>query len=375
MSALWEAVNAQAGWVLALGVATTALWHLWCIRRDKALAIRLRQQTSESPRLRITPMVSVLVAAWNEVDIIREHIESFSRLHYPNKELVLCAGGSDGSYKVACQYANRQVVVLEQRRGEGKQCALRSCLERARGELIFLTDADCLLDDAVFQRTLAPLLAGEDVTTGTSRPLQCQLDDPFVIQQWCTSLFADARRPPYVAGLLGRNAALKREALQEIGGFGAEVYSGTDYHMAKLLLQHGHRIRHVQDSAVRTRYPHTVRSYWRCQVRWLRNLLSHGPAFEAYTEVAMALRTVTTGWAMLLLPALSLLGGSAVLAIWGALLAHAVLAKVRHARFARWYQGLEVTTKQLVWMPVYVFIDFFAWGLPLIDLLARKHRW
>jgi len=375
MSTVWEAANAQSGRILVLGVAAIVLRHLWGARHDKALALRLRQQTSESPQLHITLKVSVLVAAWNEVGIIREHIESFLRLHYPNKELILCIGGDDGSYEIACQYTGGSVVLLEQHTGEGKQRALRRCLERARGELIFLTDADCLLDNDVFQRTLAPLVEGEDVATGTSRPLQRQLGDPLVTHQWCTNLYVDARRPAYISGLLGRNAALRREALQAVGGFGAEVYTGTDYHMAKLLLQHGYRIRYVRDSAVRTRYPATAGSYCRRQARWVRNLILHGPAFGAYDEVVMALRTVLTGWTMLLLPAVSLLGGSVVLSVWGVLWAHAVLAKVRYARFARWYEGIEIPVKQLALMPVYVLVDLFAWGLPLIDLLTRRRRW
>ena len=66
------------------------------------------------------PKVSVLVAAWNEADIIREHIQSFLGLHYPNKELILCAGGEDGTYRIAREQGHTKVKVLEQQRGEGK---------------------------------------------------------------------------------------------------------------------------------------------------------------------------------------------------------------------------------------------------------------
>jgi hypothetical protein len=70
-----------------------AAWNWWKWRQDRVLALRLRAQEAEPVQLKSTPKVSVLVAAWNEADMIREHIESFLRLRYPNKELILCAGG------------------------------------------------------------------------------------------------------------------------------------------------------------------------------------------------------------------------------------------------------------------------------------------
>jgi len=375
MKTLWELLNAQAGWVFFLGLAAVLLWFCWQQRQDQALALRLRAEKPDPPQLAATPKVSVLVAAWNEAHIVGEHIESFLRLRYPNRELILCAGGNDGTYEIASQHAGGQVLLLQQQQGEGKQRALQRCVNQADGEIIFLTDADCLLDDDSFERTLAPLLQGEDVATGTSRPLRSQLHNPFVAHQWYTNLFADARRPEFVSGILGRNCALKREALQQIGGFGAQVYTGTDYHTAKLLLRHGSDLRHVQDSAVQTRYPETFRSYWRRQSRWLRNPMVHGPAFGAYDELALALRTSLAGWAMWLLPFLSLAAGPIVLAVWGVLLAHAFLAKLRYARFARLYQGIEIPLKHYLLIPLYTFVDFLAWSLPSLDMLIRRHQW
>ncbi len=209
----------------------------------------------------------MLVAAWKEGQGIAEHIASFLRLSYPNRELILCAGGDDGTYAAAREFTGEQVIVLQQR-GEGKQPALQRCLGCASGKVIYLTDADCLLDDDSFSKTLAPvLLEAEQVATDTSRPFRQQLGNPFVAHQWCTNLFVDARRPEFTSGIWGRNCGLTREALQQIGEFGAQVHTGTDYHMAKLLLQHRYRIRYVRHSAVETRYPEPFRSYWRRQSR------------------------------------------------------------------------------------------------------------
>ena len=113
------------------------------------------------------PLVSVLVAAWNEAAHINRHIESFLALRYPNKELVLCAGGNDGTLDLAYACAGPQVELLPQAPGEGKQRALARSFHQARGEVIFLTDADCELADEPFERTLWPVIGyGEQVATG-----------------------------------------------------------------------------------------------------------------------------------------------------------------------------------------------------------------
>lgn len=153
------------------------------------------------------------------------------------------------------------------------------------------------------------------------------------------------------------------------------MQTGTDYHIGKLLLAHGYRVRYVRDSAAETRYPEAFRSYWRRQSRWVRNLMVHGPAFGAYDEAASALRTSVVGWAMLLLPFASLVVGPIVLAVWALMFAHAFLAKLRYARFARAYEGIEIPAKQYLLTPLYVFVDLIAWSLPLLDLLAGRHQW
>jgi len=370
--------NRHAGKILLLGLAGLA-WHngrQW--RRDRQ---RLDRRAALPPppdpeSWPEQPLVSLLVAAWNEAGMIEAHVRSFLALRYPHKELILCAGGDDGTYDLACRHAGPQVVVLEQQPGEGKQRALRRCFERSQGEIVFLTDADCLLDDDSFGRTMAPLLdEGELVVTGASRPAGQQMAEPFVVYQWCTDLYTQARDARYTAGILGRNCALRREALDRIGGFDPEVRTGTDYHMAKRLLACGYRIRHVPDSRVETRYPATVRSYWRRQSRWVRNLLVHGPAFGAYDEVRMALQTGLVGSIMLLLPLIALLTGPVVLVFWLLLLAQSFLAKVRYARFAILGHRVPVSLRQILLTPAFIFVDFVAWSRPLLDLVLNRERW
>jgi len=373
-----QLANRHAGKLLLVGLVGVAAynWRQW--QRDKALLAR-EEEPEQLPPLEAwpdLPLASVLVAAWNEADMIEQHIESFLALRYSRKELILCAGGSDGTYEIARRHAGERVVVLEQQAGEGKQVALRRCLAEAGGELIFLTDADCLLNDEAFTRTLAPLvLEREAAATGRSRPLAEQLAEPFTVYQWCTDIYVAAQYGHYVPGILGRNCAVTRQALEQIDGFKANVRTGTDYHMAKSLLKQGYRIRYVGDSTIESRYPATVRSYWRRQSRWVRNLMIRGPAFGAHDEVVMALRTSLVGLTMLLSPMAALLAGPVVLASWGVLFFQAFLAKMRYAGFARLLLRAPVTVRQLVWTPAYLLADFIAWSRPLVDLVLDRERW
>jgi hypothetical protein len=378
LQTLNQLANRHAGKLLLVGLAGVAAynWRQW--QRDKALLAREREPGPLPPpeMWPELPLVSVLVAAWNEAGIMQRHIESFLALSYPCKELVLCAGGDDGTYEIARRHAGEGVLVLEQHAGEGKQAALRRCLAEAGGEIIFLTDADCLLNDEAFTRTLAPLVLGrEAVATGTSRPLAEQLAEPFVIYQWCTDTYVAARYGDYVPGILGRNCAVTRQALERGDGFEARVRTGTDYHLAKSLLRQGYRIRYVAESVIESRYPATLISYWRRQSRWVRNLIIHGPTSGARDEVAKALRTSLVGMVMLLLPMAALLIGPIILAAWVVLLFQAFLARMRYAGFARLSQRAPVTLRQLARTPAYMFADFVAWSRPLVDLILDRERW
>jgi len=376
LKALWGWLNTHAGWLFLGGLGVVALWNGYKWRQDQALALRLRERELEPIELKSTPKVSVLVAAWNEAYIIREHIEAFLRLRYPNKELVLCAGGEDGTYGTAREYASERVIVLEQQPGEGKQRALRRCLERATGEVIFLTDADCLLNDEVFERTLAPTVNdGEPVATGVSRPLPEQLSHPFVLHRWFIEVGGVARWGRYTNGILGRNTALRRDVLETVGGFEADVRTGTDYHLAKQVLSRGHSIRHVPESAVETLYAETIREYRRQQTRWLRNVVMHGLRFGAYGEVVQCLIPSVLGALMLTGPLFALCLGRVVLTGWLLAWFHVLLSRLRYIRFGEQATGCPFLTGGYLRLPGYILADFVVWTSTLLQYPFKSWRY
>jgi GT2 family glycosyltransferase len=367
-------VDRQAGALLLSGLIGVLIhnWRLW--QRDRTLGQDLADPPAP-PALSRTPLVSVLVAAWNERDHIDAHIRSFLALRYPQIELILCAGGDDDTRARAQRYADQRIIVLEQRPGEGKQRALARCFTRARGELIYLTDADCRYDDAALARLLAPLIdEGEQAATGRSRPLDAQMRHALPRYIWAADVASSARSSRYSDGLLGRNAAVTRQAIERIGGLDFVARTGTDYQLARRLLRRGIAIRFVGASVVASEYPATLGVYRRKQSRWLRNLLIHGAADGARADVRRTLQTIATGAVMTLAPLLSLAAGRVVLVVWSLLLAQAVCAKLRAIRLSAQLYRQRTPRRLLLKLVPLTLADFVIWALPALDMLDQRRR-
>lgn len=362
-----------------VGLAAVGVYNWWLWQKDKELLDQLKDPEplpplEDWPEL---PLVSVLVAAWNEANIIVQHIKSFQALRYPHKELILCAGGQDETYEIARHWAGDTVTVLNQLPGEGKQRALRRCYQVAGGEIVFLTDADCMWEDTSFEHLLLTVLNGEDAVSGTFQPLPSQLDKPFVQFHWATRVYDMAHQRAYIGGLEGRNCAITRKALDNAGAFTDEVSTGTDYYLAQKLLRQGYNIRLVPESTVATDFPEHVGAFRQKQSRWIRNLLVHGPTFQAWHDVRAALQTAFVGLGMIIAPVFSLFFGKWLFMLWSLALGQAVLARVRYITFAEAWTGRRFGNNVFLRVIPFLFVDFLAWASSLFDYLlpGRRGRW
>ncbi len=263
------------------------------LRRWQTTAPAAPTDTAAPPALPVTPeRVSVLVPGWKAANDLPPFMEAFRALTHPNLQLVLCVGGPDGSLELARRLAPDHVV-LEQRPGEGKQKALERSLEESDGDVILLTDIDCRLTDDVVQALLGTLHAsGGAAVTGASMPLRAQLSIPLVRSHYATEVATLPGRAEPVDGLLGRSAAVRRDALKGTRAFSVPAPSGTDYTLAKVLAQAGHRITFAPGPRIESEYPDTVRVYAHKQARWLRNAYLLGRRYGAEQEVRAVQRTL-----------------------------------------------------------------------------------
>jgi cellulose synthase/poly-beta-1,6-N-acetylglucosamine synthase-like glycosyltransferase len=333
--------------------------------------------------------VSFLVAAWNEETRLRGCILAVLGLSYPDLEIVLCAGGTDRTWQVASEFTDPRVVLLAQAPGEGKQKSLQRCLDAATGNIVYLLDADCLLHESTFGRILSPILSGHEdaVTSSPCEPVSGQLRSPFVLSQCACRVYTSLHQPVYCSGLDGANTAMRREALEQAGGFDAEVRTGVDYDLGKRLLQQGRRVRYEAAAAIPVEFHAQIGSYVRQQTRWLRNVVIHGLRFGAYSEAASCFCTSLVGFVMLFLPCATLAGALAAglssagvrlsAAVWGVAFLHAFLSRLRYCRFASLWLGIRFPRRVAALLPMFLMVDFVAWSLPLVQYPSRalRERW
>jgi cellulose synthase/poly-beta-1,6-N-acetylglucosamine synthase-like glycosyltransferase len=119
---------------------------LWLLARDKR---------RPDPETDATPPVTVVVAAYDEEDVIARKVENVLALDYPRErvELVVASDGSSDATVERAKAAGADLV-LDLPRG-GKVRAQDKAVERASGEIVVFSDANAMLEPDALRRLVA----------------------------------------------------------------------------------------------------------------------------------------------------------------------------------------------------------------------------
>jgi cellulose synthase/poly-beta-1,6-N-acetylglucosamine synthase-like glycosyltransferase len=144
-------VRAETVFWLGVGVATYVYALYPLLLAALRLVIRRPVQAAS-----IEPSVSLLVAAYNEADVIEAKIRNALALDYPadRLEIVVASDGStDGTADTAQRLADgRRVRVIAHPTNRGKVAVLNDALPQLRGEIVAFSDASSMMSrDALRQ--------------------------------------------------------------------------------------------------------------------------------------------------------------------------------------------------------------------------------
>lgn len=104
--------------------------------------------SKESP----LPTVTLLIAAFNEADIIKEKIENCLALDYPKEKIqiiFITDGSSDETPQIIAQF--KDIQLLHQNIRAGKMAAIKRAIPFIKGEITVFTDANTFLNAPAIQ--------------------------------------------------------------------------------------------------------------------------------------------------------------------------------------------------------------------------------
>ncbi|MCS6883923.1 MAG: bacteriohopanetetrol glucosamine biosynthesis glycosyltransferase HpnI [Acidobacteriota bacterium] len=272
-------------WALFSLLLVSSAYHILCIRGLAVLPRRKKENTDFSPS------VSVLKPVRGIEPRLRECLASFCRQSYKNYELIFAVqDAADPAIALIEQlirdYPDRDIrlVVNPARIGlSAKLCNLENALRAAKHQLLVISDSDILVEPDYLKKVVAPF-ADQKVGLVTclyraahTDRLASLLEAIGISAEFLPGVFA-ALRLEGLRFALGATIAIRREVLEQIGGFGRIAdYLGDDYLLGKLTSEAGYELVFC-DSVVETVLPdYTLEEFVAHQLRWARNLKASRP--------------------------------------------------------------------------------------------------
>ncbi len=131
--------------VVAFGMTLTFMYTLINV----PLAIYHERMTERVGFLYASPLVTIIIPAYNEERSIRKTLDSVIEASYPNKQVIVVDDGStDNTFAIAQSYKDKLPAdrfLLISRPNGGKSAAMNYAIRYAMGEYIIPIDADSVM--------------------------------------------------------------------------------------------------------------------------------------------------------------------------------------------------------------------------------------
>ncbi|HRI31122.1 MAG: glycosyltransferase [Ignavibacteria bacterium] len=280
-----------------------------------------RKRTVRTFHYTVYPSVSIVVPARNEESTLRECIESLIQCDYPkdNLEIIIVNDRStdktaEMAHSLASTYSHVKVLHLtEERSGNlrGKPGAIHHAINVAKGDIILMTDADCIVPVGWMQMmvqqfkdiSIGLVASFTTIKTGSVfAQMQCV---EWVLNHTMASAGIGLKQP---LGCFGNNLAIRKKAYNDIGGYEGIPFSVTeDLALLQTIIRRGWEVRYIGDaqSTVETLPCTTFGEYVQQHHRWLRGGTALGwraavfVFFSASMWISFLAAIISQNWLML----------------------------------------------------------------------------
>jgi peptidoglycan-N-acetylglucosamine deacetylase len=226
-----------------------------------------------------TPLVSVVIAAYNEEKVICKTVDSILSSDYPAFEILVIDDGSKDDTSIVVQeiYGNHPLVKLIQKTNGGKSSAVNLGFKEANGEIVVALDADTLIaENAIsllvnhFKNEKVAAVSG-NVKVGNKGNLLTNWQHIEYVTGFNLErrAFAALNCITVVPGAIG---AWRKTAVEEAGYFKEDTLA-EDTDITLTLLRQGKRIEFEEKAYAYTEVPEDIKSLAKQRYRWVYGTL------------------------------------------------------------------------------------------------------
>ena len=219
-------------------------------------------------------LVSVVIPAYNEANVIAATVQGILASTHRNMEVIVIDDGSADATAdiVGRTFSDDKRVVLLQIPNGGKANALNVGLNRAQGEIIVALDADTQFEHDTVARlvrwfedpTIGAVAGNAKVGNRINMITRWQALEYIVAQNFERRALAALGTLTVVPGAVG---AWRRNVLIELGGFPADTMA-EDQDLTIALQAAGHRVKYDSSAVAWTEAPTTVSGLAKQRFRW-----------------------------------------------------------------------------------------------------------
>lgn len=223
---------------------------------------------------------SILIAGWNAENYIENCVNSLLSNDHPNFEIILITGGIDNSYELSLKMKEKypeKIKVLKQE-VPNKNKALNTGLPYVEGDIIVLTDIDCIYQKnwlskitKIFENHKYNVITGlylpfNDRTTSLAEYNRIKIG--YNLLKFSNDSVIVGNK------LCGANAAFRKETfLKKIGKFDESIPTGDDKILGITFNNKGEDLHYFQDIYIYSEcHSNSIRRFIKSRIRWAKDL-------------------------------------------------------------------------------------------------------
>ncbi|NFN78149.1 glycosyltransferase family 2 protein, partial [Clostridium botulinum] len=237
-------------------------------------------------KLKYYPFVSVMVPAHNEAIVIRKTVESLLELDYPHDRyeiIIINDNSSDNSAEILQtvkeKVLDRNLIIINTDNitgGKGKSNALNIGLEKSKGEILAVYDADNTPDSKALKYLVQTLLE-DDKLGAVIGKFRCRNKDKNLLTNFINietltyQWMAQAGRWEMfkLCTIPGTNFVVRRSIMEEMNGWDTKAIT-EDTEVSFRIYMMGYKIKFMPLAVTYEQEPQTLNVWFKQRIRWAK---------------------------------------------------------------------------------------------------------